>query len=359
MKKRILSIIMTAAMTVAVLSACQKNEGTQNGTTATEISTSAEVITSTETSLAADSKTAVTEPAGAEYETVTIQNGDRTVVFTEMPKAVVCANLYAAENMVMLGLEDKIAGKNIPANASEAPLPEVAEQFAQLKELERSFESVVEAEADLVIGQVSVFKDENWGSYEKLESQGINALTITGTLVQDETIEHVYEDILNLGKIFKIEDRAEALIEDIQLQIAAVREAVKDIPESDKVKVFVLDSFKGNEIYTTSSGLQSNLIELAGGINTTRNKADSRWFTTSIETLAEANPDIIIFNDYGSQTIAEKMDFVNSNPALADIPAVQNQNYLVMPLVAVMQDVRAASACRTFGEYFYPECFQD
>lgn len=292
------------------------------------------------------------------YGTVTIQNGDRTVIFTEMPRKVLCCHLYAAENMVMLGLEDYIAGKNIPTNPAEKPLDELKDRFEGIEEIERSHENAVALGTDLVIGQVSAFKDTGWGSYEQFESKGINCLTITGTIVQDETVEHVYQDIENLGKIFKVEDRAAALIADIQAQIDQVQEAVKDVAEEDKVKVFVLDTFNGNEIYTTSSGLKSNLIELAGGINCTRGMADSRWFNTSVETLVETNPDIIIINDYGSVTVEEKLEFINSNPALQDVPAVKNQAYLTIPLVAVMQDVRAASACKTFAQYFYPECFR-
>lgn len=292
------------------------------------------------------------------YGTVTIQNGDRTVTFTEMPQKVLCCHLYAAENMVMLGLEDYIAGKNIPTNPAEKPLDELKDRFEGIEEIERSHENAVALGTDLVIGQVSAFKDTGWGSYEQFESKGINCLTITGTIVQDETVEHVYQDIENLGKIFKVEDRAAALIADIQSQIDEVQEAVKDVAEEDKVKVFVLDTFNGNEIYTTSSGLESNLIELAGGINCTRGMADSRWFNTSVETLVETNPDIIIINDYGSVTVEEKLEFINSNPALRDVPAVKNQAYLTIPLVAVMQDVRAASACKTFAQYFYPECFR-
>ena len=343
MKKKLLICLLAVSL---LLSGCGGNSA---GTSAqTESSgTSAQETSAQETS---------SDPE--EYGTVTIQNGDRTVTFTEMPEKVVCCHLYAAENMVMLGLADKIAGKNIPANDAEKPLDELADQFEGIPELEKSNESVVAAEADLVIGQVSAFKDDAWGSYERLESEGINALTITGTLVQDETVENIYEDIENLGKIFKVEDRAEELIAEMKAQIASVEEAVSSVAEEDKVQVFVLDTFNGNEIYTTSSGLESNLIELAGGVNCTRGMSDSRWFNTSIETLVETNPDIIIINDYGSQTVEEKQDFLNSNPALQDVPAVKNQAYLVIPLVAVMQDIRAAGACQTFAEYFYPECFQ-
>ena len=42
------------------------------------------------------------------YEPVTIVNGEREITFTKMPQKVLCANLYAAENMVMLGLGDRV-----------------------------------------------------------------------------------------------------------------------------------------------------------------------------------------------------------------------------------------------------------
>ena len=72
----------------------------------------------------------------------------------------------------------------------------------------------------------------------------------------------------------------------------------------------------------------------------------------------EANPDIIIINDYGNQSVEDKIAYVTNNPACSDIPAVVNNRFLVVPLVSVMQDIRAASACRTMAEYFYPELFK-
>jgi iron complex transport system substrate-binding protein len=293
-----------------------------------------------------------------EYGEVVIKNGERTITFTSMPQKVLCCNLYSAENMVMLGLEDYIAGKNVPASKAEAPLAELEDKFQSIQEVDVSHENAVALDTDLIIGQVSAFQESKWGTYEMFNSKGINCYTITGTIVDDETIENVYTDIENLGKIFKVEDRAQALIEKMKQEITGIQAAVSGIEEKDKVKVFVMDSFKGNEIYTTSAGLQSNLIELAGGINSTRNMADSRWFNTSVETIVQTNPDIIIFNDYGQQTIEEKIAFVNDNPALADVTAVKNQAYMTIPLVSVMQDIRAANACRSFAEYFYPDQFK-
>ena len=293
-----------------------------------------------------------------DYGVVTIQNGDRVVTFTSMPTGVLCANLYSAENLVMLGLGDRIVGKNVHTNPAEVPLEELAEAFEHIPEIERSNENAVASGADLLIGQISAFKDSSWGTYEQLEAEGINCLTITGTIVPDETVEDIYTDIENLGKIFKVEDKAAALIADMKASIAETSSMVADKKDEEKPRAFVLDMFKEDQIYTTAAGLESNLIELAGGINTTRKAADSRWFYTSVETLVEANPDIIIINDYGNQSVEDKIAYVTNNPACSDIPAVVNNRFLVVPLVSVMQDIRAASACRTMAAYFYPELFR-
>ena len=333
--RKIIALVLALVMALGMLTAC----GTSGNTT--------------------PANNANTVPDKTEeYGTVTIQNGERTVTFTKMPEKVLCCHLYAAENMVMLGLADKIVAKNIATNPAEVPLPELADYFKNIPEIKNTFENAVSSGADLVIGQVSAFKDTSWGSYEQFENAKVNCLTITGTIVSDETVEDIYTDIRNLGKIFKVESKAEEVIQKMKDQIAATNAKVKDVKDADKPKVFVYDMFKEDQIYTTAAGLESNLIELAGGINTTRKMADSRWFMCSVEVLVKANPDIIIINDYGKQTVEEKIGKIKSNPACADIPAVKNDKFLIITLVEVMQDIRAANACRKMAEYFYPEIFK-
>ena len=345
--KEVISLMLVLVLALSCLAGCASSTpAAQTTAAATETTTEATTEAAAETAAEAE-----------DYGTVVIENGDRTVTFTEMPTGVLCANLYSAENMVMLGLGDYIVGKNVHTNPAEVPLPELADAFENIPEIERSNENAVASGADLLIGQISAFKDTAWGSYEQLEAEGINCLTITGTLVADETVEDVYTDIENLGKIFKVEDKAAALIADMKASIAETSSKVADVAEADKPNVFVFDMYKEDQIYTTAAGLESNLIELAGGINATRNQADSRWFYTSVETLIAANPDIIIINDYGSQTVEEKIAYITGNPACSDIPAVVNNKFLVIPLVTVMQDIRAASACQTMAEYFYPDLF--
>lgn len=354
MRKNVILLMVITMLIIAIAGCANATTPATSSEKATENSKVETSVNENETETKTETKT-----ESEAYGTVTIQNGDRTITFTEMPKAVLCANLYSAENMVMLGLGDRIVGKNVHTNPAEVPLEELSAEFENIPEIEKSYENAIASGADLLIGQVSAFKEDAWGTYEQLQNAGINAYTITGTIVSDETVEDIYTDIENLGKIFKCEDRADALIAEMKESIAETNAAIADVPEDEKPVVFVYDMFKEDQIYTTSSGLESNLIELAGGINGTRDSADSRWFYTSVENLINVNPDIIIINDYGQQTVDEKIAQIKDNPACASIPAVVNDHFLVIPLASVMQDIRAAQACRTLAEDFYPDRFKE
>jgi iron complex transport system substrate-binding protein len=251
---------------------------------------------------------------GLDYGQVTITNGDRTVTFTKMPERVVAFNSYITENMLALGLGGRIAATSA-MSPGNTPLAEFAEEYAKIPEIQRSHEVAISYDPELVAGQVSTFTDRAWGTVEMFLDKGINSYIISGTLAEDETIDNVYEYLENLGKIFK------------------------------------------NEIYTTPKGLESQLIELAGGINVTRGESPSRWFNTSVETLVERNPDVIIFNVYGTVPVEDKIAFINENPALAHVTAVKNRNYVIIPLQNVMQDVRAADTVQTLAKAFYPDLF--
>lgn len=295
-----------------------------------------------------------TAAADTGYGTVTIQNGSRTLVFSKMPERVIAFNSYVTENMLVLGLGDKIAATYV-MSPGNSPLKEYEAEYRKIPEITRSHEIALGYNPDFVAGQVSSFTDKAWGTVEMFADKGIASYIISGTLAENETIDNIYEDLENLGKIFKVEDRAGAVIAQMKAKVGEITGKSGGI--RDKARVFVMDSFNGNEIYTTSKGLQSQLIELAGGINVTKNEATSRWFNTSVETLVDRNPDIIIFNEYGAMPSSEKIAFIDGNRALQDVPAVKNKRYIVIPLQDVMQDVRAANTVETFARAFYPELF--
>jgi ABC-type Fe3+-hydroxamate transport system substrate-binding protein len=63
------------------------------------------------------------------YGKVIIKNGDRDIVFTKMPQKVISANMASTEDMLLLGLKDKLVGRNVRTNPAEIPLPEIEAGF--------------------------------------------------------------------------------------------------------------------------------------------------------------------------------------------------------------------------------------
>ena len=105
--KKLICTILALTLALSCLAGC----GSSPPTATTEATTSAATEATAETA---------TETTAEDYGTVVIQNGDRVVTFTSMPTGVLCANLYSAENMVMLGLGEYIVGKNVHTNPAGA-----------------------------------------------------------------------------------------------------------------------------------------------------------------------------------------------------------------------------------------------
>ena len=161
------------------------------------------VSTTGVSSFAAETETETATEADEEYGEVVIEDGDRTITFTEMPKGILC--LYSGEVLMKLGLKDYIVATNENNKGRKSPLEGVADDFEGIPELEKSQENAVASGADLIIGEISAFKDTNWGTFESLEDKGINCYVLNGTVVADETMDSIYQDIENMGKIFKVE----------------------------------------------------------------------------------------------------------------------------------------------------------
>ncbi|MCI6729435.1 MAG: ABC transporter substrate-binding protein, partial [Clostridiales bacterium] len=192
---------------------------------------------------------------------------------------------------------------------------------------------------------------------EQFDAAGIPVYQAKGTIVsgRPEVMDDVYEDIRNLGKIFKVEEKADALIAAMKGEIDQVQEALSSVEEP--LKVLVIDSLDGNEIFTASNALESELIRLAGGQNIAPDMGKN-WATISMEVATDANPDIIVFNVYEDTTLEEKIAAAEAVDALRDTGAVKNKRYVGIPLTSVHESIRTADTVRYLAENFYPELFQ-
>lgn len=285
------------------------------------------------------------------YETLTLDNYGREVVINEKPTKVLTLGPNATELFIALGLEDVVIGKSLD-NHSREPLPEYAEAYAGIEELtygSATREAVITSGADFIYGIDWEFGGEGL-DVEELEDFGITTY-MNGAL----SLEEMYEEILDLGKIFEVEDVAEALVADQKERIAAVQEKISD---QDPVDVLVYDS-GGDGVFTAGgTNFATLLIEYAGGKNVFDDITDKQWTTVSYEEVLARDPDVFLIQDYDAPPLEQKINEIKENSVLSELDSVANENFVVNTLESVLPGNRMAYTIELLAEGFYPELFK-
>lgn len=296
-------------------------------------------------------------PAQSTSYPLTIQNGENTLVFEKAPERAVTLNGHVTELALSLGLAPKMvraAYLNHPIldtlKADHTGIPILSDGTGS-----PSVEVVLGTNADFTIGRLSAFRDTAVAPVEKLKELGIHAYVVKGTLIKGATMADVYEDITNLGLIFDIQAAATALIETIKAEVAAVTDVIAAAGRP-KVRVLVHDGDE-DAMYATGKALQTHLIELAGGENAFADLHET-WSNLSWEEAVARPPDAIVINDYGQTSAEAKITLLKGNPALASVPAIQNDRFVVLPPPSTFEGVRNPAAVRTLAAGFYPDLFE-
>jgi len=331
MKQRIIAVLLAGVMTVSVLTACGAEK--------------AEMV---EANMA---ETEAGDRSDSEYP-MTFDNYGREVVVTQKPQKVLTLGPNCTELFAALGLGDYVVGRSL-VNHSRGPLPEYADVVDNIPELNHSSAT---REAILTSGADFIYALDWEISEEGCDIQEAGNYGMTVYVNSAATLEEQYQEILDLGKIFGVEDRAEAFVEDQKTRIAAVQEKVKD---QNPVKVLVYDS--GNDGVFTCSGtnFESLLVGLAGGDNVFKDLNEKQWVTVSYEEVLARNPDVILIHDYDSPSVEEKIREIKSNPTLSQLDCVKNERFATITLESVLAGDRMAYAIENMASEFYPELFTE
>lgn len=289
-----------------------------------------------------------------QQEAVTIENEGVTTVYEQAPTKAISLNQHVTEIMLALGLEDSMVGTAFLDNEIYAPLQEAYEQVPVLAEGYPSKEQVISAEADFLYGGwASAFNEKNIATRDELETLGINSYLQSSSVKVAPTLENVQQDITNIAKIFRVEERGQQLINEMNQEIEAIQ--VK-IPEAEKpLEVLVFDSGE-TDIFTATQNFMNTLVTMAGAHNIFGDIEDN-WATVSKEDTVDRAPDAIVIIDYGSTTAEEKIAFLKADPALSQLPAVKNEHFVILPLSAASEGVRVAEALEILVKGLYPEAY--
>ena len=289
---------------------------------------------------------------------LTIQSCNRDVTFAQAPKHAVSHDINMTQMMLALGLKPSMAGySGVSGWKSVTPqmqaildgLPELAAKYP-------SVETLLNANVDFF------FAGWDYGmrvggdlTPQTLQPLGINVYELTESCAfvmkrPPASLEDTYNDLRNLGKIFDVQDRANALIADMQAQVADVR---KDLP-ADKPRVFLYDSGEDRAMTSGRLGMPQALIDAAGGRNIL-DDVEASWTRVNWENVVERNPQVIVIVDYGEVTAEQKTQFLLDNKALQSVDAIKNQRFIVIPYVQATPGIDNVLAVETLAKGFHGE----
>lgn len=287
----------------------------------------------------------------------TVQSCNRTVTFDAPPERAISNDVNLTEMMLVLGLADRIVGytgisgwktldEEMRAGVDE--LPELSEKYP-------SKEVLVGADADFF------FAGWNYGmkvggevTPETLDPFGIQVYELTEScnhIMQKDkaSIDDMYNDLLNLGRIFDVEDKATALVQGYRAELAAFADNLEtDAP----LRVFVYDSGEDAPFTAGLYAMPTALIEAAGGVNV-MDDFNKSWGSVTWEEVVERNPEVIVIVNYGNVTAEQKREFMRSNPAFAELEAVKNDRFVTLEYVEATPGPRNIRAIKTLATAFW------
>ncbi|WP_333847918.1 ABC transporter substrate-binding protein [Phaeobacter italicus] len=298
--------------------------------------------------------------AGPVAAQTTVDSCNRQVTFEAPPTAAVSNDVNLTEMMLVLGLADRMVGYT-GISGWKTLDEEMRAGVEQLPELSAKYptkEVLLGAEADFY------FAGWNYGmkvggevTPQTLQPFGIAVYELTESCIHigekpKVSMEDMYADIENLGKIFGVEDKATALIEGYRAELAAL--APDRAGDQKPPRVFVYDSGEESPFTAGRYAMPTALIEAAGGTNI-MDDFEKSWATVTWEEVVERNPEIVVIVNYGNVTAEEKRAFMMNNPAFAEMDAVKNDRFVTLEYVEATPGPRNIKAIKKLAAAFWPQ----
>ncbi|EJM34901.1 ABC-type Fe3+-hydroxamate transport system, periplasmic component [Pseudomonas sp. GM33] len=296
--------------------------------------------------------------AEATHYPLTVKSCNREVTFTQAPQHALSHDINMTQMMLALGLKPRMAGYS-GVSGWKAVTPDMQSLLDGLPELAAKYPSVetlLDANVDFL------FAGWDYGmrvggdlTPQTLQPLGINVYELSESCAfvmkrPPASLEDTYNDLRNLGRIFDVQDRANALVAHMQAQVADIR---KTLP-AQRPRVFLYDSGEDRAMTSGRLGMPQALIDAAGGRNILED-VDVSWTRVNWESVVEHNPQVIVIVDYSEITAEQKIQFLLANKALQSVEAIKQRRFIVIPYVQATPGIDNVLAVATLAKGFHGE----
>ncbi|MGH8462720.1 MAG: ABC transporter substrate-binding protein [Pseudomonas sp.] len=283
---------------------------------------------------------------------LSVQSCNRQVTFNKAPEHALSHDINMTQMMLALGLRQRMVGYS-GVSGWKAVTPALRKELDGLPELAAKYPSV---ETLLNANVDFFFAGWDYGmrvggdlTPQTLAPLGIAVYELTESCAfvmkrPPASLDDTYTDLRNLGRIFDVQDRAAALIGQMQQRVAAVQQQLP----AKRPRVFLYDSGEDRAMTSGRLGMPQALIEAAGGRNVL-DDIEASWTRVNWESVVERNPEVIVIVDYGEVSAAQKQAFLEQHPALQSVQAIRDKRFVVIPYVAATPSLENVNAIETIA----------
>lgn len=252
--------------------------------------------------------------------------------FRTPPGRVVTVWQNSVETLLALGLKDKIVA------AVGVPYPEcIKEEYRKeyseipIKQFQLlDTESLLMLSPNLIVAWASTFSYKVTKPTEFWEQREVQTYVMCSSLKTSKakTIQDEYEYIRDMGRIFRKEEQAEAIVGKMERKISMIKQQTVG---REKPKTLILELMKDSVMTYDKKTLAGDIAQQVGGevIDTEK--------SIGYEQIIQENPDVIFFvvseSNYASAD--NLLDEFMKKQYLQSVNAVRNRRVYVAPLFMV------------------------
>lgn len=330
---RVARVAVATAVPLALLAACA-------GTTPADDPVDARAT--------ADITPGAAEPTAAAYP-VTVDNCGFEVTLEAPPERVVTIKSSATEMLLALGVGDRIVGTGFPDGPVPPAWADAAAGLTVLSDRVPAAEVVLGTEPDLVYaGWESNLTAEGAGDRATLADLGV-ATYVSPAACKDPayqpdrlTFDAVFDEITEIATVLGVPDAAAALVTE--------QRAALDALAPDDRGLTALWYSSGTDIPYVGAGIGApQMLMDAVGLTNIAGDVQDTWTSFSWEQVVAADPDVIVLVDADWNSADAKRELLATNPITANLTAVREGRFLVVPFAASEAGVRNVPAAVDLG----------
>jgi iron complex transport system substrate-binding protein len=358
MKKRFLTLAVTAAMALSLMTGCGKTaesttaSATEAATTeaATEATTEAVTEAASEEATTEEATEAKTEEATEAKETTAAKDraGNDIKIPVEV-NTIISMAPSTTRFLIDLGLSDKIVAVDTNSYSYIEQLPVGVQQFDMMAP---DNEALVALKPDIIFTSgMSSFGGED--VFQPARDAGICVADIPSS----NSIDDIVEDLKFIGDAVGASDKAQELIDKFKAQVDEVK-AIGETIEDKKSILFMisLPSADYPSVYTFGKGTYlDEMITAIGATNVTGDQES--WVAISEEEAVALNPDVIITN---VNYVDDVVNVIKSSEGWENVTAIQNDAVYYIDADASNQpNNHVVDAMIEMAKKVYPDEFAD